>query len=66
MRYACNECEFEGTEADHSKVQDCCSACGENSPSGGPDLCPHCNTANCMGFACPECGARYSPDLDDN
>lgn len=64
-RFACNECEFVGTAEDHSREEDCCSMCGGNVPYGGEDKCTHCG---CIGYACPQCGARYSPwphDDDD-
>nr|WP_312294659.1 hypothetical protein [Brevundimonas diminuta] len=61
-RRECDDCGFKGTSDDASKEQDYCTACGGNSPAGGPDDCAHCGAKNHMVMACPKCGGRFSPD----
>lgn len=63
-RRVCDECGFKGTSDDASKEQDYCTACGGNSPSGGPDECAHCGAKNHMVMSCPKCGGRFSLDED--
>lgn len=64
-RRECDDCGFKGTSDDASKEQDYCTACGGNSPAGGPDECAHCGAKNHMVMACPKCGGRFSLDEDD-
>lgn len=63
-RRHCDECGFIGTSGDASKEQDYCTACGGNSPAGGPDECANCGAKNHMVMACPKCGGRFSLDED--
>lgn len=61
-RRECDDCGFKSTSDDASKEQDYCTACGGNSPAGGPDECAHCGAKNHMVMACPKCGGRFSLD----
>lgn len=63
-RRECDECGFKGTSDDRNKEQDYCTACGGNSPAGGPDECAHCGAKNHMVMACQKCGGRFSLDED--
>jgi len=63
-RRVCDECGFKGTSDDASKELDYCTACGGNSPTGGPDKRAHCDAKNHMVMACPKCGGRFSLDED--